>query len=59
MMTMTHRIPFEELIPAIKSSGFKGYIASEYEGHHFDETIDSEVQLKHFISLNKKILESC
>ena len=50
-------IPFEELIPTIRDLGFKGYIASEYEGHHFDETIDSEEQLKHFIALNTKLLE--
>lgn len=49
-------IPYEEIIKTIKESGFKGYIASEYEGHHFDETVDSEVQLKHFIAMNEKLL---
>ena len=44
-------IPFEEIVAEIKRLGYKGYIASEYEGHHFDETIDSEEQLRHFVAL--------
>ncbi|MCI8893188.1 MAG: sugar phosphate isomerase/epimerase [Lachnospiraceae bacterium] len=50
-------IPFEEIIAEIKKAGYKGYIASEYEGHHFDETVDSEVQLRHFAALNRRLLE--
>ena len=49
-------IPFEEIIAEIKKAGYRGYIASEYEGHHFDETVDSEVQLRHFVALNEKLL---
>lgn len=51
-------IPFEELVAEIKRLGYKGYIASEYEGHHFDETIDSEEQLRHFVALMTKNLEA-
>lgn len=51
-------IPFEEIVTTIRDLGYKGYIASEYEGHHFDETIDSEEQLKYFVALNTKILNS-
>ena len=51
-------IPFEELVAEIKRLGYKGYIASEYEGHHFDETIDSEEQLRHFVALMNKNLEA-
>ncbi len=51
-------IPFEELLTTIRDLGYEGYIASEYEGHHFDETVDSEVQLKHFVALCTKILNS-
>ena len=51
-------IPFEELAAEIKRLGYKGYIASEYEGHHFDETIDSEEQLRHFVALMTKNLEA-
>ena len=50
-------IPFEEIVAEIKRLGYKGYIASEYEGHHFDETIDSEEQLRHFVALMNKNLE--
>lgn len=49
-------IPYEEIIRTIRQSGYKGYIASEYEGHHFDETVDSEVQLRHFVAMNEKLL---
>ena len=51
-------IPFEEIVAEIKRLGYKGYIASEYEGHHFDETIDSEEQLRHFVALMNKNLEA-
>ena len=51
-------IPFEEIVAEIKRLGYKGYIASEYEGHHFDETIDSEEQLRHFVALMTKNLDA-
>lgn len=51
-------VPHEEIIKAIGDLGYKGYIASEYEGHHFDETIDSEEQLKYYVELTSKILNS-
>ena len=51
-------IPFEEIIAEVKRLGYKGYIASEYEGHHFDETIDSAEQLKHFVALMNKNLNA-
>lgn len=50
-------IPFEEIVAEVKRLGYSGYIASEYEGHHFDETIDSEEQLRHFVSLMTKNIE--
>lgn len=50
-------IPYEEIIAEIKKAGYKGYIASEFEGHHFDDIIDSEKQLRHFVALNTKLLE--
>ncbi len=51
-------IPFEELLTTIRDLGYEGFIASEYEGHHFDETVDAEEQLKHFVALCTKILNS-
>lgn len=50
-------IPFEALLTELKRLGYKGYIASEYEGHHFDETVDSTVQLERFVGMCTKILE--
>lgn len=49
-------IPYEEILKTISELGYDGYIASEYEGHHFDETIDSALQLERYVALNKKIL---
>ncbi|MGN1376972.1 MAG: sugar phosphate isomerase/epimerase family protein [Dorea sp.] len=51
-------IPYEEIIEEIKKAGYKGYIASEFEGHHFDDTVDSEEQLTHFVALNTKLLDA-
>lgn len=49
-------IPFEEILATVRNLGYKGYIASEYEGHHFDSSVDSEEQLKRFASLCSGIL---
>lgn len=49
-------IPYEEILPAIRDLGYKGYIASEYEGHHFDGTLSSAEQLRRYVELNKRIL---
>ncbi len=51
-------IPYEDVVTTIRDLGYKGYIASEYEGHHFDASIDSEEQLRHFVAMNTKILNS-
>lgn len=51
-------IPFEEILATIKECGYKGYISSEYEGHHFDETVDSEEQLKRYVELCSSILNN-
>ncbi|MGN1193777.1 MAG: sugar phosphate isomerase/epimerase family protein [Dorea sp.] len=51
-------IPYEDIIAEIKKAGYKGYIASEFEGHHFDDTVNSEEQLTRFVALNKKLLDA-
>lgn len=48
-------IPYEEILRAIRESGYCGYIASEYEGHHFDETVDSALQLQRYVRMNRRI----
>ncbi len=45
-------IPYEEIIPIVKKLGFKGYIASEYEG--WDEA--AIVQLKRYVTLLERLL---
>lgn len=49
-------IPFEEILTAVRDLGYKGYIASEYEGHHFSSAVDTEQQLKRFVTLCSGIL---
>lgn len=49
-------IPYEEIVKAIRDYGYTGYIASEFEGHHFDEKVKSEEQLKHFVALMNNCL---
>lgn len=46
-------IPYEEIIPMVKELGFKGYIASEYEG--WDEA--AMEQLKRYVTLLNRLLE--
>ncbi|MBD5551128.1 MAG: TIM barrel protein [Lachnospiraceae bacterium] len=46
-------IPYEEIIPMVKELGFKGYIASEYEG--WDEA--AMEQLKRYVTLLERLLE--
>ena len=50
-------IPYEELIPKFVEYGYKGYIASEFEGHHFYSDVNCVEQLAHYVALNTKILE--
>lgn len=46
-------IPYEEIIPLVKELGFKGYIASEYEG--WDEA--AMEQLKRYVTLLNRLLK--
>ncbi len=49
-------IPVDKLLPKIKAAGYKGYIASEYEGHHFDCDVDSCAQLMRWVKNSNEIL---
>ena len=49
-------IPYGDILPVIRDSGYEGYIACEYEGHHFDTTIRAEDQLKRYVAMSDKIL---
>lgn len=49
---------YEEIIPKLVSYGYKGYIASEFEGHHFYSDVDCIEQLGNYVAMNKAILEN-
>ncbi len=49
-------IPYDRILPLVRDHGFKGFIASEYEGHQFDESIDATEQLKRHLTMEKRIL---
>jgi sugar phosphate isomerase/epimerase len=48
-------INYPEFVKRIKRSGFDGYIASEYEGTHFDPDINDEEQISRHIKMLKKL----
>jgi len=50
-------VPFDEILPKIKALGYKGYIAAEYEGHHFSVDIDAREQLERFASIFHKYID--
>lgn len=54
-----HVVPCDKILPIIKASGYKGYIASEYEGHHFTEELDACEQLTRWVNMTKRILAQC
>ena len=50
-------IPYDEIMPIIKKSGYNGYFISEYEGHHYTIKEDDDVQLKRFHDLTKRLYD--
>lgn len=49
-------IPYDKILPKIKELGYKGFIAAEYEGHHFDMTVDTRQQLANYASIFRKYI---
>ena len=51
-------IPYTQILPEIARLGYRGYIACEYEGHHFTDCYetDTKKQLERYVSMNKRIL---
>jgi hypothetical protein len=41
----------------IKELGYSGYIAAEYEGHHFDMSVDTPTQLRNYASIFRKYID--
>lgn len=52
-------IPCDRILPIIKKSGFTGYMASEYEGHHYTDEMDSSEQLMRWVHMSNRILDQC
>ena len=51
-------IPCDKILPIIKKSGYTGFMASEYEGHHFSDTLDSCEQLGRWVRMTNRILDN-
>lgn len=49
-------IPYEEILKTVAAAGYQGYIACEYEGHHFTDEIPAQVQLERYIAMCRRIL---
>ncbi|MCQ2558280.1 MAG: sugar phosphate isomerase/epimerase [Oscillospiraceae bacterium] len=48
-------IDYPKYVQIMKEVGFNGYIASEYEGNHFDNTISDEVQIARHMQMLEKL----
>jgi sugar phosphate isomerase/epimerase len=49
-------IPYNKILPAIRDSGYTGYIACEYEGHHFDPSLSTSEQLERYVRMSRRLL---
>ncbi len=49
-------IPYEQILPIIQESGYDGYIACEYEGHHFNTDVSAAEQLDRYVAMSNQIL---
>ena len=49
-------ILYQEILTMVKDSGYEGYIACEYEGHHFDTQISAVDQLDRYVAMCDHIL---
>jgi sugar phosphate isomerase/epimerase len=49
-------VPYDRLLPYLQKLGYKGYLASEYEGHHFAPDEEAAVQLDRFVRMCNRIL---
>ena len=50
-------IPYDKILPKLKQLGYEGYVAAEYEGHHFDMSVDIPEQLRRFASIFNKYVD--
>ena len=47
-------IPYGDIINVLNKNNYAGYVACEYEGHHYSDKIDSIDQLKKFVAMMNK-----
>lgn len=50
-------IPFDRILPLIQKLGFSGTIAAEYEGHHFDMSIDVDEQMTRYAEIFHRYIQ--
>lgn len=50
-------IPYDEILKAVSETDYNGFIACEYEGHHFTDQIPAEQQLKRYVAMCRRILQ--
>ena len=48
---------YRQFVQIMKEEKYSGYVASEYEGHIFDPTIDNEEQIARHIRMMEKLWE--
>lgn len=51
-------IPYDDILPEIARLGFDGFMACEYEGHHFVDCyeVDTAEQLRRYVAMHRRIL---
>lgn len=51
-------IPYDDILKAVAETDYSGFIACEYEGHHFTDEIPAEQQLERYVAMCSRILGS-
>lgn len=49
-------IPYADILHMVKESGYEGYVACEYEGHHFDNKTGALEQLERYVAMSDRLL---
>ncbi|MBO5998737.1 MAG: sugar phosphate isomerase/epimerase [Lachnospiraceae bacterium] len=51
-----HSIPYDAILKAVAETDYNGFIACEYEGHHFTDEIPAKEQLSRYVAMCRRIL---
>ncbi|WP_294784715.1 TIM barrel protein [uncultured Eubacterium sp.] len=49
-------IPYDEILKAVAETDYDGFIACEYEGHHFTDEIPAAQQLGRYVAMCRRII---